>query len=210
MENHTGIKERMKAMNKEDFRIQCPFCNKEFTLDEAVSHKIREDIRTEVADEMKQREQDIDKKTKDLEQRREELKAHREALDREYEEKLTGVKKELAAAAKKKAQDEVGAEVTVLREELAEKSQKMKESQKRELDFAREKRQYQEKLEQFDLELEQRVSTERGKIKQDVEKAVGDSYKLKERELQMKIESMTDQIEELKRKGRARITAGPW
>ncbi|HAR96725.1 MAG TPA: DUF2130 domain-containing protein [Deltaproteobacteria bacterium] len=110
------------------------------------------------------------------------------------------MKQQLTADAMKKAQEEASAEVSALRDELNEKSQKVKDSQKRELEFAREKRQLQERLEQFDLEVEKRLISERSQIKQDVEKNVSDAYKLKERELQMKIDSMSEQIDDLKRK----------
>jgi len=191
--------------------ITCPYCKREIPLDEALTHKIRETIQEEFKEELNKREKElkskedtIARKEKELERIREEHEQERkkiqEKLEKDFNARLEQEKKKVEESIRKRIAEESALEIKILKDELAEKANKINEFKNLELKLRQEKRKLEEEKQNLELEVARKLDAEREKLKEDIEKKVNEQHRLKDREKDKLIETMKTQIEELKRK----------
>jgi len=180
--------------------IKCPYCKKEFPLTETISKQLREEISEEFEEKNKKRDIDIAEKEKSLSAKEEEIKQAKKSLNEEVETKVKVATDEIKKKAKQEAVKEVSVDLEELKEQVAEKDEKLEQANKAELSLRKKTRDLEESKKNIDLEIARKVDEEREKIKESASKSVEESHRLKVKEKDKKIEEMTDQIIELKRK----------
>jgi len=173
--------------------IICPHCKKEIPLTEAISHQIREQLRKEFEIEIKKKEQE-------LAQREEMLSQKEKSLEEEYIKKLKLEIARLEKEAKEKAEQSVAVELKDLQAEVAEKDQMLLESQNKELELRKQRRELEEKYKNIELETARKLDEERERMREEISKSVAEDHRLKDMEKDKKMNDMLRQIEELKRK----------
>jgi hypothetical protein len=173
--------------------IICPHCKKEIPLTEAISHQIREQLRKEFEIEIKKKEQE-------LAQREEMLSQKEKSLEEEYIKKLKLEIARLEKEAKEKAEQSVAVELKDLQAEVAEKDQMLLESQNKELELRKQRRELEEKYKNIELETARKLDEERERMREEITKSVAEDHRLKDMEKDKKMNDMLRQIEELKRK----------
>lgn len=180
--------------------IVCPYCQREIPLNEALSHRITENVRAEFEARAREREGKLAERERVLADKQQKMEEARRALDEEVAEKLAAEKAKLLEDAKKKADEEAALEITDLQRQLAEKSQKLKESAEMELELRKERQELQEAREKFDLELQRRLDEERQQIRESVSTQMQEEYRLKQAQDKLYTDSLKKQIEDLKRR----------
>jgi hypothetical protein len=110
------------------------------------------------------------------------------------------IRPEIEAHANKKAQQEISAKTKSLEEELAEKSKKLDEANKLELELRKQRRELEEKQRTLELEVVRKVDEQRKKISEEAGKKAAEENMLKMREKDDQLAAMKKQIDELKRK----------
>ncbi len=180
--------------------IKCPYCDKEFPLTETISKQLREDLTKEFEEKNKKRDIDITEREKNLSVKEEEIKKSKKSLEEEIKTKVKIATDEIKKKAKQEAIKEVSVDLEELKEQVAEKDEKLEQANKTELAFRKKTRELEESKKNIDLEIARKVDEEREKIKESASKSVEESHRLKVKEKDKKIEEMTDQINELKRK----------
>jgi hypothetical protein len=101
---------------------------------------------------------------------------------------------------KKRVENKFVLQINDLNQQISEKESLLLTAQKNELDLRKRQRELDEKMQHFDLELERKLAEERQAIAADARNKVEDSYRFKLQESQKKLDDMTREIEELKRK----------
>lgn len=173
--------------------IICPYCGKEIPLTEAISHKIREKLQKEFEVEVKKKEQELLLKEQAL------IKKEK-SISEEVSQKVASEKKKLEEEYRQKAKEEFALELEDLRGQLKEKSQKLEEAEKVELELRKQRRELEERQKSLELEVSRKIDAEREKIREEALRIFTEEHRLKDLEKDKQIKDMLKQIEDLKRK----------
>lgn len=180
--------------------IKCPYCNKEFPLTETISKQLREDINKEFEEKNKKRDIDMAEREKNLSVKEEEIKKSKKSLEEEIETKVKIATDDIKKKAKQEAAKEVSVDLEELKEQVEEKDKKLEQANKAELSFRKKTRELEESKKNINLEIAREVDEEREKIEESVLKSAEEKHRLKVKEKDKKLDEMTEQIIELKRK----------
>ena len=170
--------------------ILCPHCKTEIPLTAAISHQAEERLRLQFESER----EEFAKERKQLAAEHAKHLAETEAEHSALAEKL---REEVAASAEKKAKEKLSTELRDLATQLEEQSAARKEAEERELALRREKRELEEARANLQLRVERTLEEEREKIAASAAERVEESYRLKLRERDLKLEQMNKRIEDL-------------
>lgn len=163
--------------------ITCPKCGEKIPLTEAIAHQIDEQFKAELADQLREREQ--------------EHAAALAAREVELRAEFNSAGKERDAELEKRAQERVAAQIDELTTRSEEQSEELQEARKRELAFRNERRKLKEQREAMDLEIARRIDEERDRIAAQATERLNEQHRFKLREKELTLEQMTKRIEEL-------------
>lgn len=173
--------------------ILCPYCKREIPLTEAISHRIREELRKEFEMEAQKREQDYLIKEQALLEKEKRLE---EEISQKIKREIERIEKE----ALQKAEQSIAIELEDLRAQVLEREQKLQEAQTVELELRRQRRELEDRQKNLNLEMARKIDEERERIREETARAIEEEHRLKELEKEKQIKDMLKQIEELKRK----------
>jgi hypothetical protein len=158
-----------------DDKVVCPSCGTEIPLTQALTANIEKRLRADLLLESKRREAEL-------------------AMD--FEKRLAQEREDVSA----KAREKLGVEIDSLKQALEEKTAQLKVTQEQELALLKREREVNEKLKSAELDVQRRLSEERSKIEDGVSKRLAEEHKLTDAQKDNQLQSLRDQIEELKRK----------
>ncbi len=185
-------------------KINCPKCGEEIDVQDILYHQVDEELKKRYREELSKHEEKFKTQAQELEQQRLKLEDQKDKQDQEIADKIRhGLKlkeQELAQKIKAAAEEEQSAALKMLRDELEEKSGKLKELHKTAAELERLKREKDELETAIRAEsardYNQRLAAEREKI----QKEEGDKQELKLRELEKQLADQKKLTEEMKRK----------
>jgi hypothetical protein len=183
-----------------DNSIKCPKCGAEIPLTEALTGPIREALRAELEQDVKAREGQALQREKDIAIKEAQLVKQKADIALEVADKVEAERKKLSAEEYAKAQKAIKLEMDDLHGQLTEKEEKLAEAKKRELALLKQERELKEKQENFDLELNRRLSADREKIRKEAAEAVAEQHKLETADLAHQNKTLKEQIDILKQK----------
>ena len=189
---------------KNSTTIQCPDCGSNIDVNDILKHQIEDSIRKEFREKLNKQSQDFQSKTKELEKEKTDFEAKKQRENELFNERLEKQTKAAAKAIeqklKAKIQEETQEQYDELQKELEEKSEKLRELNKKDAEISRLKREKAEVEDAVKAEseklLNERLAQERIKIKQQIE----DSEELKIRELKKQLEDQKKMVDDLKKK----------
>ena len=153
----------------------CPKCGAPIELTEALKKNIQDDLRAEYNQRW------LDEKKK-------------------IESQFAAQKQQLEDQIKKQTEDQFQFQLKDIRNQLDEKSKKLKISEDKELELLKQQRELENKERSLKLEMERQLSAERSKIQTELMSRLGEEYKLRDAEKEKTITDLYKQIEDLKRK----------
>lgn len=121
-------------------------------------------------------------------------------LREEYNQKFLSLKKETAELATKEAEKKTVLEITDLKNQVQENSEKLNKARDQELKLLKRQRELEDKTKEAGIELERRVNKERENIWLTATKKISEERQLKDAEKDKQLTDMRHQIDELKRK----------
>ncbi len=191
-------------MTEDKSKINCPNCGEEIDVNDILYHQVDQDLKQKYNDDLAKEKQKFETQTSKLNKEREELEEERKKQKEEIENKvkaqLTQKEIDLKKKYKAEAEEEQSDAITSLREELDEKSGKIKELNKATAELEKVKREKDELADSIkaeaEKELNQRLVTEKEKI----QKEESDKNELKFKELEKQLEDQKKLTEEMKRK----------
>jgi hypothetical protein len=163
--------------------ITCPSCKTEIPLTEAISHQVEERLRAEF---------ETDKERLATE--------HANALaakDAEVEAAVAQAREEIATTAEALAKEKFAVQLHELSGRLEEQEALRLESQKRELELLKEKRTLETERQALELKVQRQLDEERAAIVASTTEQLDESWQLKLREKDLRLEQMNKRIEDL-------------
>ncbi len=180
--------------------IICPECGCEIPLTEAISARMRSELEKELRAVMAKREKEMQRRQDEMEKRERELEERLRSFDEELGRRLEQARAELekeAAAEARKAQQQ---ELEDLQRQLEERDRNLAELRKHELELRRRERELERARQEQQLEMERRLDEERKKLTEELHAALAQQFELKEKEYQGKLEALTKQLDEARRR----------
>ena len=191
-------------MNQDQTTITCPECGTDIDVNDILYHRVDEQLKKKYQEELKREKQKIESQSTELEQQREALEEERskqaEILSQQVNEKLKQKEAELSKKLKKDAEAEQAGALSILREELEEKSKKVQELNKASAELEKLKRDKDELEEKLKAEAEKQLSERLTAERQKISKEESDKSELKLRELEKQLADQMKLTEEMKRK----------
>lgn len=166
--------------------ISCPTCGAKIPLNDALTHDLKERLSVELNAPIKRKEAELATKERQLEE--------------QYEKKMEQERVHLQDVATRKAREEMGTKVKDLEQAYADKDQKLKEAEGRELDLMKRQRALEEKERTMELEVERKLAQERKKIEGDAQNKASEEYRLQIMAKDEQMDQMRKTIDDLKRR----------
>jgi len=173
--------------------IKCPNCGTEIELAEALTDALRTKLKTEIAQEFEGQKQALKQQAKELETRQ-------QTIDEQVAEQLKVERKKIAEQEKTKILAEQSEQTEALKVELEEKRQLLSEANKKELELRKQQQKLEDEKATFELTVQRKLDEERKTIVEQASKCAAEQQQLKMREKDDQLESLTNQIAELKRR----------
>lgn len=180
--------------------INCPQCGHKFELSDALTHQIREHLKTELQADVVKREAEAKRKLDELKAKEEALTKAKDALNEEVEKQLKQKLAEAEAKAAKKVEGKFADQLKELQDALKEKDDSIKTFRTNELELRKQKQALEKEKEEFDLKLQRKLDEERGSIRKEAEGKVQEEHRLKDLEKEQKITQLNALLDEAKRK----------
>ncbi len=195
----TGVK-----VNQDQTTISCPNCDTEIDVNNILYHQVDEQLKKKYQQDLQREKKVLQSQTSELEQQRKRLEEEKakqsELLAQQVAEQLKEKETDLRRKLKKDIEDEQQGALAILRNELDEKSIKLKEASKASAELEklrREKDELEERLKaEAEKELNNQIAAERLKIS----KEESSKSELKFKELEKQLTDQKKLTEEMKRK----------
>ena len=202
-------------MSQEKSKINCPKCGEEIDVNDILYHQVYEQLKKQYSNELAKEKEKYDAQASKLEEDRKKLEAEKnqqkEDIDKQVHDKVKQrVKqvdnkvKQFKLAWKKKikaeAEEEQSTALSSLREELDEKSNKIKELNKISVELEKIKREKDELEASIKAKSAKELSKKLIEEKEKIQKEESDKNELKLKELEKKLDDQKKLTEEMKRK----------
>lgn len=149
-------------------KIECPFCHKQFSPDEVITHKIEAEIKQKYELDAKNQVEEVRKKAKEWQ----------DSEKKKYEEEAKESRQKVEEDIRKRVKEESEHSQKMMQEELSENKMRSKKLMDELTEMTRELRKAREEKEEARLEMEKRLSEESQKISEQAEKRVKDEYQV--------------------------------
>jgi hypothetical protein len=180
--------------------ITCPNCKFEFPIENALSQKIEDDIKSRYLKRYNEDKLKFESEKAQLAKEAEIIKIQGENQEQILADKLRLAKSQLEQEAIKKAASEMALQMEMLNKELTDKSQKLKESQVKELALMQKEKLIKEREESLQLDLEKQLVARQKEIEDRVKKMESERSDLKIKELEKKLTDQAELVETMRRK----------
>jgi hypothetical protein len=191
-------------MSTKNSTINCPNCNTEIDVNAILYHQVDEQLKKQYADTLEQEKKSYQHQLSTLEQEREALSVEKEKQQDIIKHQVNSELKAREAVLKKQLKQESEAEqldaIALLREELAEKSNKIKELNKATITIEKLTREKDELEVSIKAASEKELSIKINQEKERIHKEEFEKNELKFKELQKQLEDQKTLTEEMRRK----------
>ena len=140
------------------------------------------------------------KKERELAEREESLRTQKEQMAEQVKHQVSAERQKLLEEGRKKAADELAAQVKERDEEVIDLKEKLRIAVEQESALRKRKREVEERAEQMQLEVDRQLEAGRQQIREAAKQQVREELDLKIRDEQEKNEALRKQIDELKRR----------
>jgi len=180
--------------------IACPQCGHKFELSDALTHQIREHLKTELQADLVRREAEAGRKLDAAKLKEAELSKAKEAMGEEVEKQLKLRLAEAEAKAAVKIEGKFSDQLKELRQSVQERDDSIRVFRANELELRRQRQALEKAREEFDLQLQRKLDEERLSIRREAESKVVEQHRLKDLEKEKVINDLKSSLEDMKRK----------
>jgi hypothetical protein len=180
--------------------ISCPHCGKEIALDQALSHRIRQQLQREIDAESAKRKAELQQVEMRLQQEKMRIDKQRKDLEEETAKRIETERAKLQGELRKELYEKSGQELAALKDQLQDKDRRISAFRETELALRKEKSDLEESRKSLELEVARRMDNEKKRVQDETEKRLAEQFRLKEAEKDKIIDDLKRQAEEFKRK----------
>lgn len=174
--------------------IKCPQCATEFQPDEAIRAELESQLRTQMKDWQKRKEDELNTRLQQKDDETQKLLA-------DERRKLTG---QIEEQVKKKLEGDYETQMKFLQQQNTENEARLIEARKRELDFLKKEQEILNREKELELEMQKMLNEEKGKLTDSIRKQEEERSQMKVRELEKQLEDTKKVAEEMRRKAEQR------
>ena len=183
-----------------DITISCPKCAAEIPLNEAVSHRLRENLEADFEKKIAERNVAMTKREEQIAAEKAALEQRAKSVQGEVEKQIDAERARLIADATRQAEEKVGTDFKDLQTQLAEQRAKLKSAQDAELELRRKQRELEEAKAAMDLDMLRKLDEERQKIADVARQQGADAERLKLADKENIIKGLQGQIAALQQR----------
>lgn len=191
-------------MSQEKSIINCPKCGEEIDVNDILYHQVDEQLKNKYTNELLKEKEKFDAQASKLEDERKELESAKIKQKEEVAKQVNVEIKQKELALKKKikaeAEEEQSTALNSLRDELNDKSNKIKELNKNSVELEKIKREKDELEASIKAESEKELNKKLSEEKDRIQKEESNKSELKFKELEKQLEDQKKLTEEMKRK----------
>lgn len=191
-------------MNQEKSIINCPNCGEEIDVNDILYHQVDEQLKKKYRDDLTKEKEKYNVQASKLEEERKNLEDQKNQQKEEIEKQVNdGVKQrelDLKKKIKAETEEEQMSALASLKEELDEKSNKIKELNKTSIELEKLKREKDELEVSIKAESEKELNKKLIEEKEKIQKEESNKNELKLKELEKQLEDQKKLTEEMKRK----------
>ena len=180
--------------------ITCPKCGASMPLDEAVSHRLRDELSSQFEKERSELNAALLKREQQLAAEKAGVDAQAKSIQEELARQVDAEREKLKAGAQREAEERFLTEVRALKEQSESHQTKLREAQQAELDLRRKNRELEEAKAAMDLEISRKLDEERQKISDQARQQGVESERLKTADKDNLIRGLQDQISALQQR----------
>lgn len=191
-----------------DHTITCPKCAAAIPLTDALTHKIKHELKQELETLNQKKEAELARKESEISAKEKALKEAQQQTDetikaivvKKVEAEKSAMWNKAQQFAKEQAEQKKDGEIKLIKESMAEKDAELQKMRQAELGLRKEKSKLEDEKKAMELEVARRIDSERHKIAEESAKRVTDEYRLKEAEKDKRLQDAIKANEELRRK----------
>ena len=184
--------------------IKCPKCSFEFPIEDAVSEEYKKELREQMVNFKKQKEEELYKKEQEWKQQ---LQQQEKELLLKNENDKKQLQKDLEENLRKKIIGDYENQLTLLQQNNAQTEEKLKEARKKELEYYQKEQALKTREEELEIQMQKRMQQEREKLAEEIRRieyqkteARDTEHQLRMKELEKQLEDQKKLVDEMKRK----------
>jgi hypothetical protein len=180
--------------------IVCPNCKAEIPLTEAISHQIREQLKSEYEAVARKKDKEIKEREMTLSSKEREIEEAQNNFAEQVKLAVNAEMTKIKEDAKKKAEEEFNVRLKDAESKNEEILENLKKANENELALRKACREFEEREQNIELELTRKIDEERKIIKEEMARGIAEEYRMKEAEKEKVINDLKSQIDILRRK----------
>lgn len=184
--------------------IKCPNCRHEFAMEEAVSEQYKKDLRAQMINFTRKKEEEFQQKNIELSKKMQEQEA---AFEQKLNEEKKQIQQKLEEDIRKAIHHDFENRLTILQQSNDEQQEKLKAARQKELEFLQREKTLQIREEELEISTQRKLHEERLKIADEIRRTEEQKnlsretdFQLQLREKEKQLEDQRRLIEEMKRK----------
>lgn len=180
--------------------ILCPKCRYPIEISSALTTQLREQVRQEFQERAKHQESLLSSRENALKARELEITQAQRNIESELEQRLVQERERLKLEATTQAKDAAALEFKHLESQLLETRKNLTESQTKELQLRKDRRDLEEKKQALELTVARAIDEERSRIRDEAKRQADEDHRLKAADSDKLVDDLRRQIGDLKRK----------
>jgi hypothetical protein len=180
--------------------IVCPNCRFQIEVSDALSARLRDELRAEFDSEARRKEQEFLNREEGLRRRQQELDVSRQAVEQEVSDRVAVERARLLQEAEHKAYDSFSVRIRDLEQQISEGNNKLAEAQATELQLRKERRELEDEKHGLELTVARRLDEERTKLWEDAKQRADEEHRLLAADKDKMVSDLRRQIDDLRRK----------
>jgi hypothetical protein len=180
--------------------IKCPQCGYEIEISEVLTSQIRDNIKKEFEQNLKNKDVALINLKRELAQQKKLFLDERESIKSQINAKIEEERRNIQEKTKNEARNEFKVELTDLKNQISEKEKKISDYRTMELELRKQRRELESAKEDFEIKLTRKIDEEREKIKEQTAKKFTEEHHLKNIEKEKIILDLRKALEDAKRK----------
>lgn len=181
-----------------DTIVTCPSCGTSFPLDQLLRKDLEASIRGQLEAEAEARELKLSQREQSISKKEHELQKELDAVELRIVEEVKKKESIIKEHIQKSLEDQNKVQIAELKDELAEKTNRLKESQELELAWRKREREVEERAAGLDLEVSRKIAEQREPMEALIRTRILDEQRQEQAEKDRKIRDMEVQIDEMR------------
>lgn len=176
--------------------ITCPNCKHQFEPGDSIRDEIEKELRSKMLDWQKKKDDEFRSKELSYQQQ---LQSKDDEINKRLAVEKQKIQAELQASITKSIAADFENKLQLLQEADANNREKLKEAQRKELDYFRKEEALKTKEQELELSLQKQLQQEREKLTEDIRKIEEQRVSAKEHDFVMKVKELEKQLEDQKK-----------